>query len=512
MEYEFKPDEIEMQKTKAFKKDISNIKSFTKKLNDMYDTEFNEAFKQILTLSKEDFMSFISNGVQIALSDLYGEDIFENEKLINIQNKNLNLIERNYQNHYNKLDRAWRNFEKIKNKNNNNYYLTNFRKHCCNTDDIAFHNCQIESNSKYISVEENKIIKYVICSECKFVYFSNFILCYCSHCHIDYYSSILSKDENPNLLIATWGKYHCHKLINEKMKCIKCKNNFYINLQNRMLTCLNKKCNFITKPSRLLWTCTICKEEFKSDAIVYNPLQYEYLKQVINQTLLIRHKAHPSNMPCCDLNIFFTEYFHKKDCNGILYFGDLNHNIIIVCDKCKAINFYERFIWTCPKCGMRFRDNNISKKKSFNHIFQSSSFHSIKFIQSERNSIESSRRSSNIEIEKSSNENKIKKKKKKRSKTNLFDILEKRRKNSESKNDNKVNHNYFENNKNNRKNNGEDKFIESCQRLLNEKNVSPDRNRDFYKEFDNPKGNNLLNIWRKRNDKSENIRPIKIEG
>ena len=46
MEYEFKPDEIEMQKTKAFKKDISNIKSFTKKLNDMYDTEFNEAFKR----------------------------------------------------------------------------------------------------------------------------------------------------------------------------------------------------------------------------------------------------------------------------------------------------------------------------------------------------------------------------------------------------------------------------------------------------------------------------------
>ena len=438
MEYEFKPDEIEMQKTKAFKKDISNIKSFTKKLNDMYDTEFNEAFKQILTLSKEDFMSFISNGVQIALSDLYGEDIFENEKLINIQNKNLNIIERNYQNHYNKLDRAWRNFEKIKNKNNNNYYLTNFRKHCCDTDDIAFHNCQIESNSKYISVEENKIIKYVICTECKIVYFSNFILCYCSHCHIDYYSSILSKDENPNLLIATWGKYHCHKLINEKMKCIKCKNNFYINLQTRMLTCLNKKCNFITKPSRLLWTCTICKEEFKSDAIVYNPLQYEYLKQVINQTLLIRHKAHPSNMPCCDLNIFFTEYFHKKDCNGILYFGDLNHNIIIVCDKCKAINFYERFIWTCPKCGMRFRDNNINKKKTFNHIFQNNSFHSIKFIKSERNSIESSRRSSNIEIEKSSNENKIKKKKKKRSKTNLIDILEKRRKNSESKNDNKV--------------------------------------------------------------------------
>ena len=30
--------------------------------------------------------------------------------------------------------------------------------------------------------------------------------------------------------------------------------------------------------------------------------------------------------------------------------------MIIVCDKCRAINFHERFIWTCPKCGKKFRD------------------------------------------------------------------------------------------------------------------------------------------------------------
>ena len=41
--------------------------------------------------------------------------------------------------------------------------------------------------------------------------------------------------------------------------------------------------------------------------------------------------------------IFFTEYLHKKDYNGVLYNGEYNNNIVINFGKCKAINFYERF-------------------------------------------------------------------------------------------------------------------------------------------------------------------------
>ena len=36
---------------------------------------------------------------------------------------------------------------------------------------------------------------------------------------------------------------------------------------------------------------------------------------------------------------------------------------MIVCDKYHAINFYDRFIWTCPKYGNKFKDekdNSIS--------------------------------------------------------------------------------------------------------------------------------------------------------
>ena len=38
--------------------------------------------------------------------------------------------------------------------------------------------------------------------------------------------------------------------------------------------------------------------------------------------------------------------------------------MIIVCSKCKAVNQYSKFIWTCPECGLHFRD----KKSEINEI------------------------------------------------------------------------------------------------------------------------------------------------
>ena len=41
-------------------------------------------------------------------------------------------------------------------------------------------------------------------------------------CNVDYYKSLLSIDENQELLLVTLEKYHCPQFINEKKKCIKC--------------------------------------------------------------------------------------------------------------------------------------------------------------------------------------------------------------------------------------------------------------------------------------------------
>ena len=109
--------------------------------------------------------------------------------------------------------------------------------------------------------------------------------------------------------------------------------------------------------------CNNCKSDFRSDAIVFNPRENENIKKIIKQTLFIKRKAHPNKLPCWQLNIYFTNFYHKSNCRGTLYFGELNNNIIVVCERCKAFNFYDRFIWTCPKCGTRFRDKKEIKKE-----------------------------------------------------------------------------------------------------------------------------------------------------
>ena len=359
-------DENEKRKYHEFKKDIKNEKYFLEKIKNLYDPEFEEMFQDILISSKEDFLDNISNNVNSILTDMYSEEALKDENLENILTEFDKKVEKDYNLHYEILNKCYKNFEREnrRGKLNENNYLSNFRKHCSETDDIPYHNCQNNTLSKFYQIEENGEIKYVICSECQKVYFSTMILCHCVNCNEDYYSSILNKNEDKNILPATWKKYHCDKVINEKMKCVKCHSTLYLNLKTKMLICLNFKCNFTSKPDRILWTCTVCKTDFKSDAIVYNPLENENIKKIIRQTLFLKQKAHPNKLPCCKLNIYFTNFYHKNDCKGTLYFGELNNKIIVVCERCKAFNFYDRFIWTCPKCGTRFRDKNNNIKKS----------------------------------------------------------------------------------------------------------------------------------------------------
>ena len=358
-------DENEKRKYNEFKKDIKNEKYFLERIKNLYDPEFEEMFQDILISSKEDFLDNISNNVNSILIDMYSEEALKDEKLENILTEFDKKVEKDYNLHYDILNKSYKNYEREnrRGKLNENNYLFNFRKHCSETDDIPYHNCQ-NTLSKFYQIEENGEIKYVICSDCQKVYFSTMILCHCVNCNEDYYTNILNKNEDKNILPATWKKYHCDKVINEKMKCVKCHSTLYLNLKTKMLICLNIKCNFTSKPDRILWTCTVCKTDFKSDAIVYNPLDNENIKKIIRQTLFLKQKAHPNKLPCCKLNIYFTNFYHKNDCKGTLYFGELNNKIIVVCEKCKAFNFYDRFIWTCPKCNTRFRDKYNNNKKN----------------------------------------------------------------------------------------------------------------------------------------------------
>ena len=356
-------------KYSQFKKDIQNEKYITSKLKIFFDKEYDESITDILLINEENFFEQINSGVTLRLEDLYSENCLADPKLNKIMNSNINYLKKYYQKDFELVNKIWNSYQKnSRRRNNDSEFFKNFRKHCLETDDFAMHNCNSKENCYFISVKEetNNKIEFVICEKCKKVYYSNFILCKCKKCNIDYYTSLLEKDEDPNLLLATWENYHCPQLINEKMKCIKCREFFYIDMKTGMLKCKNKKCNFSSKPTKILWTCSSCKAVFKCGAIPYNPLDILVTKKVIEQTILLKHRAHPSKMPCCKLNVFFTNFYHKKVCKGVLYEGELNNNIVIVCDKCHAINFYERFIWTCPKCGKKFKDT-LTKNNNENN-------------------------------------------------------------------------------------------------------------------------------------------------
>ena len=370
-------------KLSQFREDIKNEKIFERKMNYLIKNEFDATLNDILQLEPDSFIERIEKGISFSLENIYSEECLSDQKLISIIRKLINKKKTEYSNIVLVLKDTWNTYEKIlKRRPHQEYLLSNFRKHCVNTEKLARHNCG--SNNSYFLTVKNKQnkINFVICESCKKVYYSSYISCFCNFCNIDYYSGILNDDENPNFLVATWENYHCPQIINEKMRCIKCRELFYLDMKNGILTCLNKKCGFSSKPSRILWICTFCQEEFNSNAITYNPLSMIVVKKAITQTLLLKHRAHPNKMTCCKLNVFFTEFLHKKSCKGILYEGELNDNMIIVCEKCQAINFYERFIWTCPQCNKKFRDiknddfnknlikNSIDKKNDEHHNYK----------------------------------------------------------------------------------------------------------------------------------------------
>ncbi len=364
-------------KIERFENEILDEEKFEENLNNKFNEQYDENIEDILLLDKDIFLNQIKDGVQLLLEDKYTDFCFTNDTTTKLISKCMEEIERKYNHHYSIINKAWTSYSKIsKRRTNTEILFTGFRKHCINTEDYASHNCRPikeigkSNNCHFICVYSADLkheVKFVFCECCKKVYYSTYILSLCNKCNVEYYTSLLSPEEDPNMLLATWYKYHCPLIINEKMKCVKCKSFLYINMKNGLLTCLNEKCDADYKNSRLLWNCSICKKDFKSEGKPYNPLEVTFINKLIEQTILLRHKAHPTKLPCCKLNIFFTDFYHNKECDGNLFESELNDKIVVVCEKCHFIDYFERFVWTCPKCGKVFKDtlsSDLNNKKN----------------------------------------------------------------------------------------------------------------------------------------------------
>ena len=177
-----------------------------------------------------------------------------------------------------------------------------------------------------------------------------------------------------NILPSTWDTYHCGIRKKEMMKCLKCKEILYLDLSSNRLICLNKNCNFSSKPEHIIWGCHLCGAEFKSGAKIYNPLEFIILNKVINRALLYKIKAIPPFLPCCKGKIDEkTIFYHNKKCDGKLYKFNLDGKNIVVCEKCQLLNKFNYFSWFCPLCSQIFTLNNENKMKLKKHNHSNSS-------------------------------------------------------------------------------------------------------------------------------------------
>ena len=335
---------------------------------------YSDIFHEILLISKTQFIKSIEKKLDKIILDHFTEYItIKKAYILNLKKE----IKNKYINEYSLLKNTLNNY----NKNPKNFqFVTYFTPHCPMCEKYAYHNCLSSlTHGKFIEIKNSKN-DFVICIECKMCYNGELIEMYCKFCKKNYYSSIIDKNKNTlnnnniqkKLPFATWEKYHCGFIINEIMKCIKCKSNFYYDNMNNKLICLNKKCKFEAKPKSIIWKCSICSSEFTSSVKAFNPLEIKVYKNSINYALIIREKARPYKVIFCNFcggDISKATFYHKKDCDGELLMSKLNNKEVVVCSRCHGMNFYSQNSWFCPLCDRKIRMKNYINYRSNDYYF-----------------------------------------------------------------------------------------------------------------------------------------------
>ena len=342
-------------------------------ISHMYEEEYQELFENILLENKEIFLENLHLHIKLLLKDKFTSQCLDHTELISILEK----YEKKYNIIYSediKTINSCLEKENILLNNKNNKYIEkgenfNFLKHCKFQDEIPLHSCNKSNNFFLLKIEKTKKLKYyikkyseifaVLCTNCFQIYKSNFIKLYCNFDSINYFTKILSNDitlakENSDLQPSTWEKYHCHLIVNQQMQCIKCQqNNLFIKLKENKLYC--PKCRFSSEPTMILWTCISCGQEFTTNAKIYNPYEYKPISIAIKNSIFNNQIALPEYCPCkghkCE------NYTHKKECDGKLFITYLHDRKMVICHKCKAMTKYNKFIWCCNICGVKFRDD-----------------------------------------------------------------------------------------------------------------------------------------------------------
>ena len=362
-----------LNKYDNFLNKFRNQKQIENEIFRIYEEEYNELFENILIKEESIFIQNLSKNVKLTLIELFSETVLENEKIIS----SINLMERHfYKNMYlydrEKLLKTLKYKGKFFIENGQNF---SFLKHCTYQKNEPNHICNKKNNFIIVldtdykadlkgiknihrkgSSTEYNIIYAIICTNCLKSYKSNYIKLFCNFCSIPYYTRIITSNEiyNNNLQPATWDKYHCHLIINQQMNCIKCQSPLFLDLKEGKLIC--KNCNFCDEPYNINWTCIKCGENFNSNAKIYNPYEFKPFSNAIKKGIFEKKSALPDKIPCGhNPNLII----HNNNCDGKLYFTELNGIQMVLCSKCKVMIKYQKFIFECVECGKKFRKKDI---------------------------------------------------------------------------------------------------------------------------------------------------------
>lgn len=378
-------NEEEIQKYNLLQKEMYREKDFLKKIKDIFDIINSEKFQDIIILQRNKYIEQVVKEVLSMLKQIYSENISSNKKFNTLFQLAKEDLEEKYDVYYNEISEEWDIFYEMKKNEENvsSFYLTDFRKHCHNHEGLAMHKCGRGESGKFIKISVRsasryrnlKELKYVMCEECKKVYPKDLFNSYCSFCKENYLCNILAPNANKEYFVASYSNPHCDTFVNKAIPCEYCQEKLYIFVDEKKLKCLNSKCNNVidlNNKNDLQWNCNKCNKSFNSNVKIYNPSENFILTKILKKALLLKNKAYPKHMDCCNLDLPNTTFYHKKDCNGILYLCNIenyslkNKKWVIVCEACHAINNYKNFIWTCPNCGKRSKEGNNEAEENTN--------------------------------------------------------------------------------------------------------------------------------------------------
>ena len=343
----------------------------------IFQKEFIDSCETILLEKQTPFLEAFFSKISLVIKFKFGENIYQ---------KNTNLYELTNQCENQFITNVYTPMYKLCNNSLQKYfsspkkteYKFNFIPHCFNNF-IALHTC----GSKFLPIfqtsnnpiKKTKILLYLICTECKKCYYGSSIKMYCEHCKLNFYTKLMyvkSNDPESYLLPATWEKYHCNiKNINKQMICFNCGDKIWI--KNKNIYC--KTCKVEINPMDISWTCFYCKEQFKSQIKIFNPLQHKEIINTVRDALLYKKIVKPKKLPCncvSGRDIDKLTFVHKpKKCNGKLYYAYIDGKHLLVCSLCSSVTKLVKFFWHCPICFKKFTTNQI--KVYTNYVARSNS-------------------------------------------------------------------------------------------------------------------------------------------